>query len=147
MKKPRRINTVSVAFVVAALLVGYAAYAFIPIYWPIFQMEGIIRGICNDAYRELNNDRLMDKLLAETKRTGLKLSKDNFRMKRIPYDQHELDKLGIGDAAAPTLVEQRGKAFEIAYRYRDTYSLPLIGQTLTLTFEDTLSTSLETVQY
>ncbi len=152
-KKPSKINSVSITVTLMLLIIGYLAWAFVPIYWPIFQLKGIVRGACNDAYRVLENEQVIANLVEDSRRTGLHLTKDNFRMTREPYTREELAALTQeiesldyrrkqGDYLA-----KRGKSCRIEYIYKNTYSLPMIQVPLELTFQDSVTGSLETITW
>ncbi|NJK88967.1 MAG: DUF615 domain-containing protein [Myxococcales bacterium] len=152
-KKPKALNSVSVTLMLIALAFGYFCWAFIPIYWPIFQLKGIVRGACNDAYREMDDTLVVQKLVTASGRTGLRLTKDNFRMERVPYSPPEIEE-AVGHikdfetrARQMKYLRERGKLCIIEYYYRADYSLPLVGVSLPLTFNDRLEGSLETVTW
>lgn len=152
-KKPSRINSVSVSVTLFLLAFGYFLWAFVPIYWPIFQLQGIARSACNQAYKQLDDEKVIEKLVEDSRRTGLKLSEDNFQMTRIPMDDDEIEAelASFEDPRARAeralYLRQRGKACVIEYYYRDRYPLPLIGQTVELTFNNEVRGSLETVSW
>ena len=147
MKKPKRINSVSVTFFILALVVGYVGYFFVPIYWPVFQLSGIMRGVCYDAYRYTNDEQLMTKLLQDGRRTGLKLSKDNFRLTRIGYEAEELRTLSKGNSRLKDILAERGKACRLEMHYEDDYALPFTSKTVHLKFDKTVEQTLEQVEY
>lgn len=152
MKKPKRFNSVSVSLLVIALVLAYLAWAFVPIYWPIFQLQGIVRGACNEAYKKYDNDEVLRWLLTESRRTGLRLTKDNFRMHREPHTEEELTQMvqkapSNRQSQLRDMFTRRGKTCVISYRYKDTYTLPLFGTEVPLTFENTVKGTLETVTY
>jgi hypothetical protein len=147
-KKPKRINAVSVTVFLVLLVVGYAAYALIPIYWPVFQLKGVLRSACNEAYRKVDDEEVMKYIMTQSRRTGLKLTKDNFRFRREPYPADELSALTQGkDPNYAEYVRKRGKTCVIDYYYRDEYTLPVVGTKLTLTFQDSVTGTLEAVRY
>lgn len=152
-KKPSKINSVSVTIVLFFLVFGYFLWAFVPIYWPIFQLKGIARAACNDAYRQLDDKLVLEKLVKDSRRTGLVLTKDNFRMRREPYERDEIEK-EVSHVEDPVrrreradFLRQRGKACVIEYYYRGNYRLPLVAQSIQLTFNDEVRGSLETVTW
>jgi hypothetical protein len=152
-KKPSRINSVSITFTVVGLALAYFLWAFIPIYWPIFQLKGICRAACNDAYRVTDDDEVIKRLVRDAARTGLGLTEDNFRMTREPYTEDELVALTakIEDvdkrAEWTTFLRDRGKTCVIEYLYRGRYTLPVVGQSVELTFNDEIRGSLESVNW
>lgn len=152
-KKPKRINSVSVTIALFLLVFGYLGWAFGPILWSVFQLEGMARAACNHAYRELDDEAVIAGLVRDSARTGLRLTAENFRMTRVPYEEAELreETASIGSdqqrAQRARFLRERGKTCVIEYYYRDQYPLPLIGQTIELTFNDEVRGSLETVTW
>lgn len=152
-KKPKRINSVSVTVALFVLVLGYLGWAFGPILWSVFQLEGIARAACNEAYRQLDNDEVIAKLVRDSSRTGLRLTAQNFRMTRLPYDEEELReqtaviKDSQSRAKQVAYLQQRGKTCVIEYYHRDRYPLPLVGKSIELTFNDEVRGSLETVSW
>lgn len=144
MKKPKRINSVSITVTLIVLVVGYLLWFLVPVYWPSFQMGGIMRGICNDAYRELDNKKLLDKLVESSRRTGLKITKENFRLTRVPYTPQELVAL---KQKSDGYWARRGKECVLEFYYEDAYPWPLIDKKTTFVFDKTISNTLEHVEY
>lgn len=147
MKKPKRINAVSITFFILALGVGYLGWAFIPIYWPVFQLSGIMRGVCNDAYRVHDDKQLMEKLLKDSRRTGLRVSQDNFRLTRLPYSEDELIALSNGRQAMRNMLIKRGKQCMLEMHYEDDFALPLLDKKLHIPFDKTVVQTLEQIDY
>ncbi|MCB9654219.1 MAG: hypothetical protein H6729_08845 [Deltaproteobacteria bacterium] len=141
-KKPRRINSFSVTLALIVLVAGYAGYFYLPLWWPVFQLTGIMRGICNEAYRNVNDEDLMKKLMAESKRVRLPgLTAENFEFTRVPYEQEEL-------ASAKGLrPELRGKRCELYLSYERTATWPLLGKTSTFHFEREVVSDLSFVDW
>lgn len=136
MKKPKRINSVSVTIAIVLLIGGYFAYAFVPKYWPFFQMKGILRGFCNQAYRDYKDDKkLIEKLVKDTQRVKLDLGPDNFVFTREPYDPEEF--VGKTEQQASQM-HQRGKTCVVEFYYEDQITLPLINRPFTRSWESEL---------
>ena len=144
IKKPNRINSVTVTLAVGGLLIGYLLYWWLPIFWPIFRMTGIMKSACSEAYRNPNDEAVMEKLIADASRTGLRIDERNFRYRRIPFTRAERQASQITEES---FVNRRGKECEIAFHYEDDYPLPLIGKTTRLVFERTITQTLEHTQY
>ena len=144
MKKPKRINSVSVSVTLIAIAIGYLLWFVIPTYWPSFQMGGIMRGICHDAYRELDNEKLVTKLVQDGMRTGLKITKENFRFSRIPYTMEELTERKLPHDSYQA---KRGKTCLIEFYYEDDFPWPLIGETTRITFEKRVEEPLVQIEY
>jgi hypothetical protein len=147
MKKPKRLNAVSVTLAGIVLVLAYVIWFLVPAFWPIFQLTGIMRGACNDAYRVLDDEKVMEKMLRDAKRTKLRLSLDNFRLTRIPYTEEEMAALTKDNPTARDLLQKRGKECVIELRYQDQYEWPLIGQTTAFTFEREVRAPLETIKW
>lgn len=144
MKKPKTINSVSVSMVVAGLVLAYLLYWWVPILWPIFRMTGIMKAACNEAYQDYDDQRIMKKLLRSSVRTGLPLTKDNFRFRRVPYTLEEMKARKI---ESDSFLVKRGKICEIDFRYRADYPIPFTGRTMFLQFDRSVSAPLVTVEY
>lgn len=144
MKKPKRINSVSVTLFLMAAVTAYLGWAYIPIYWPLIQMSGIMRGVCNDAYREQRNDALLQQLVREGKRTRLRISADNFSVERVAYSEEEMMNQS---EHAKSILRARGKACVISFHYEDTYTWPLFDSPHRVVFDRTVETPLETVKW
>jgi hypothetical protein len=145
MKKPKRLNSVSITLGIIAIFVGYFCWFLVPAFWPVFQLTGIMRGACNNAYRELNDEKVMDTLLKDSRRTKLRLSKDNFRFTREPYTDEELNAMATDYARG--LSTKRGKECVIEMYYQDNFAWPLIGQTTEMTFEREVRVPLDPVKW
>ena len=144
-KKPKRINVVSVTLTTILVVGGYFLWFWVPAFWPIFQLSGIMRGACNDAYRQTDDAKVVQKLLADAKRTRLKLSEDNFRFYRVPYTDEELEKLPGGRAS--DVWARKGKICVIEMHYEDDYRLPLIDKTHHQVFERTVEVKMTPVTW
>lgn len=140
IKKPRKINSFSVTLFLIVTIGGYLLYWYIPIWWPIFQMQGIMNGICNDAYREIDNEKLMAKLLKESQRTHLRVTKENFKLERVPYMPNELPNLTEYAAA-------RGKFCKLSFSYAAESELPFIGKRVQHEWHKSAEVDLKIVKY
>ena len=145
MKKPKKLNAVSVTLGVMALVFAYACWFLVPMFWPIFQLTGMMRGACNDAYRQPNDERVLKKLLSDSVRTKLKLTKENFRLTRVPYSADELQKQER--ASVREMMQKRGKTCVIEMHYEDDYAFPLIGKSTHMVFDRTVEVDLEQVKW
>lgn len=146
MKKPKRINSVSVVMVLVAGIIGYLGYTFIPIYWPVFQLQGMMQTACNDAYRILDNEVVMRELLKNAQRTKLRLTKDNFRLQRLPYTDEELMKFQ-DNAAAQEMMRKKGKECLIEMRYVGSYTLPGLGKEFSIEWTGSKRAPLEPIKW
>ena len=146
MKKPKRINAVSISFVVIAGIVTYIVWAFLPIVWPIFQLQGMMQTTCNDAYRVMDDEELMKKLLKDTQRTGLRLTSDNFRLQRLPYSEEELA-VQVSNPRMQELMRKRGKECLVEMRYVGTYTLPYLNITFTKEWTGAKRAPLEPIKW
>lgn len=144
-KKPSAINSFSVSLVLITATLGYLGYFYLPVWWPVFQLSGIMRGICNDAYRDHDDKALVDKLLRESKRTGLRLTQDNFVFKRVPYTEEEL--VGI-EGHARSMKERRGKRCELELIYTARAEWPFLeGKVTSLNMGRRVEADLAQIQY
>ena len=144
LKKPRFFNSFTNTLLVLALTLGYLGYWFMPHWWPIFQLTGIMRGACNNMYREYDDKKVLEGLLRESKRTGLKLTKDNFLLERVLYDHEEI---ATQPPHAKDQLQRRGKSCRIQMIYVVDSVLPFINKTKTLEFRRDITGDLAVIQY
>ncbi|MEM1022720.1 MAG: hypothetical protein AAGD10_03965 [Myxococcota bacterium] len=149
-KKPKAINSVSVTGAVLLAVIGYLGWVFVPPYWQIFQLQGILKATCNEAYSEWNDEEVLKFLLGQVPRTRLPLSKENFRFTRIPYTLEERQ-AEFGDRAnEPNVVEltqKRGATCVMEYRYARSIRFPIINRDLPVVHQGEVRGSLKTVRY
>ncbi len=145
-KKQKKLNSVSVTIGLTAALIGYLLWFAVPTYWPIFRMSGIMKGICSEAFKIHDEERLIRKLLVESKRTKLKLTKDNFRLSRTPYTPEELQAKSK-DQKNWGLLRKQGKECVLDFYYEDDYEWPLIGAKTHLVFEKQVVEPMEAVTW
>lgn len=149
-KKPSAFNVVNALIVLVVGTLGYLGWFYVPHWWPVWQLTGIMRGVANEAYREYNNDKLLDKLLKESKRTGLKLTAENFTIERRAYTPEEMVealKGGQMSEAARLLFEQRGKAITIYFENTVSAQWPLRESKRPLTFRRTVTVDLSIIEW
>lgn len=136
MKKPKRVNSVSVGLALIAVVLGYAGYAFLPVMWPLWRITGIMRSTCSQGYSNTLDDRaLLERMVRETRRTGLRLTLDNFRFERIPYDEETLLRMSERKRA---LAMKRGRGCRLRFRYASDYALPIVDVPYHLPYEATV---------
>ncbi len=127
-KKPSAINSVSVSMLLGLALLVYAGSVLIPIVWPVLQLGGIMRSVCNQAYRLPDDEALRQRLLKEATRTGLPVTAKNFELVRVKYSPAELQALARGNEALRRQLEQRGQEFIIRFDLEAEYRLPVIDK-------------------
>ena len=143
-KKPKRINNVSITIAIGVVIIGGLLYWWVPILWPIFQVTGMMRTACHEAYRTMDDEKLIDDLARDAQRTGLAISKDNFRIRRIPYTPEQLRESGL-PKDSPIIL--RGRTCEIDFRYENDFPVPLVNKSMHLVFDRTITDTLEPVKY
>lgn len=146
MKKPARINSFSVTLTLIVATLAYAGYFFIPVWWPVFQVTGIMRGICNDAYHTFENEKLMEKLLKETKRTGLYLTSDNFVLERVPYTEEDYQAQNIDYSKRPAY-ERRGKLCRLTLTYTSKARWPFLEKVTDIPWNRSIETDLSIIKW
>lgn len=124
MKKPKKLNAVSVTIGILVIVFGYLTWFLLPVYWPFFQMSGIMRTACIRAFHDKDDKKLLKKMVDEAGRTGLKVTADNFRFTRILYDDAEL----VGNPIKEML-RRRGKSCRVEFVHEHDYKIPLTGKT------------------
>lgn len=141
IKKPKRINSVSVGLTIILAGILYLGYAMLPVMWPLWQVGGMMRSTCAQSFSSVGDDaELLKKLVRETRRTRLRISVDNFQFEREPYSDAELENL---PAARRDQLQLRGKTCVIRFRYDDEYELPLLGIRYRLPYESSSTYDLQ----
>jgi len=143
-KTPKRINSVSVTMFLVTVALAYGGWFYLPHWWPVFQLSGIMRGICNDAYREFDDKKLMDKLLTQSQRLSMKVAREDFVLYREPYTPQDVH--AMNDEARRVL-QTRGKVMHAKFKKTVVAKWPLVSKWSYLTFEKEVSTTLETITW
>lgn len=140
-KKPRRINTVSVTLTLILAVGGYFGWFYLPHWFAVWRLTGAMMSIGRSAYREFDNEKLMEKLLVEGRRNGLQVSRDNFAMEREAYTEDEL--INATDLWR-RVARQRGKRITISFATTINAKWPLIDKVTPLYFENVREVDLST---
>ena len=135
IKKPKRINAVSVTLTLLLLGGAYAAWAFVPVLFPLWRMNGLMRIACAKAHNDPNDAAVIADLVKRAQTPGLSISDDNFLLERTPFSSEEL---GGQPAAVATQMSKIGKGCVMRFRYVDTYTLPVLGREYTLPYESSV---------
>ena len=143
-KTPSKLNAFNAFLVGGGLVLGCLGWWFLPHFYAVFQETGIMRGTCYEAYREVDNERLLTKLLADSRRTGLILTRDNFQLEREPYPP---GKLTGKTESQREILEKRGYKFHVRMIYVANAQWPLTEKFSKITFRRTQSTELETITW
>lgn len=132
MKKPSKINGVTV--VMFLLLTGfiYGVWTFIPVIWPLWQVTNEMRVACASAMRTDDDEEVIKLLLKNTQRTRLKLSADNFQLTRIPYEPEELESKS---PEAADRFRKIGRECLLEFYYDDTYLMPIIKREFRMPYQ------------
>ena len=146
-KKPRRINAVSITVFLVISSLAYVLYWWIPLWWPIVQLNQIMQGSCYDMYREFDNEAVMTKLITDSRRTGIRLTADNFIVQRFPYPPEEVQKMGGDTSSNSSDFLKRGKRCEIRMRYIVNSDLPFIDKKVMVTFDRRVEADLAQVKW
>ncbi len=149
-KKPSAFNPVNIAIVLGLAALGYGGAFYLPHWWPVWQLSGIMHGIGNEAYRETDDIKLMEKLLKEAKRTKLGLTEENFTIEREPYPPEELQADRNGKPFTDSgrkLLEKRGKSISVYLDHSVDAKWPLLDKWTTLSFRRTVTTDLSTIDW
>lgn len=149
-KKPSAFNPVNIAIVLGLAALGYGGAFYLPHWWPVWQLSGIMHGIGNEAYRNADDTKLMANLLKEAQRTKLGLTEQNFTIERHPYTPEELEVAADGKPItdhARKVYETRGKSISIHLEHSVDAKWPLMDKWTTLTFRRTVNTDLSTIKW
>lgn len=144
-KKPKRINSVSVSVTLILLLLGYIGWWYIPHWFRVWQMSGVMISVGRLGYREYDDQKLIQLLIQGAQRNGLRVTADNFSIWREPYGADEIE--ADATPAKRDLYAKRGKNIWVSFAYTTEAEWPLIGKTTTLNFERERSVELSQVNW
>lgn len=149
-KKPSAFNVVNILIVLGLGTAGYVGWWYLPHWWPVWQLSGIMRGVGNEAYREYNNDKLLAKLLKESARTKLGLNEHNFSIERVAYTPEEIEQALEGKTATDhmrDLFAKRGKTVRIDFENTVNAKWPLQEKVTPITFRRTVTVDLSIIEW
>lgn len=141
-KKPSKINSFSVTLTLILVVGGYFGWWYLPHWFKVWRMSGVLVTVGRDGYREFDDEKLMKKLVSEGRRLDLRVNEDNFAIKREPYSPEELSK--YQDRTYP---EKRGKSIKVAFAIVIPAEWPLLGGVTNLTFERQKQVDISTVTW
>lgn len=149
-KKPSAFNVVNILIVLVLGTGIYVGAWYLPHWYPVWKLTGIMHGVGNDAYRETNDEKLMERLLKESVRTGLRLSKENFTIERVPYTPEEIEEALAGKANsdhARKTFDKRGRRIFIYFENTVDAKWPFMEKYTPLTFTRTVETDLAIIKW
>lgn len=141
-KKPSKFNSFNITLFFILTIGGYFGWWFLPHWFAVWRMSGVMVTIGRDGYREFDNEKLIKKLVSEARRLGLQASADNFAVARQPYPPEELEK--YQEQYYPTM---RGKTIKVAFAIVIPMEWPLFGGIQDVTFERQKMVDLTTVNW
>lgn len=141
-KKPSAFNSFNITLAVIVLVLGYFGAWYLPHWFKVWRLDGVLISVGRDGYREFDDEKLMKKLISEARRLELPASSDNFAIERQPYPPEELAQ--YKDTTYPS---KRGKTIIIAYATAIDADWPLIGGSTRITFHRQRSVDLTTISW
>jgi hypothetical protein len=133
-KKPKKINAVSVTVTLVLAVIGYLGWFYLPHWFSVWSASGRMIGVGRDAYREFDDQKIMDKLVREVRAAGLRVGPENFELIREKYTPEELQTLTQGGKGSSHVWERRGKTFTVKLAYQVQAKWPLMEKVTPLVF-------------
>lgn len=146
-KKPNKINPVSISVTVVILGLGYLGWFYFPHWFQVFRISGVMRGVGTEAYRNFDDQKLMKKLVDESKRLIPNLNENNFKIQRVKYTNDELNALEVKHGTQRDVYQTRGKELVIEFAYIFTAKWPLTQKTTKLEFHKEVVQDLSVIAY
>lgn len=140
-KKPSRVNAVSVTIFLVVAALGYFAWTFVPPYYNAWRLTGAMMSAARAAYREYDDQKLIERLVLDGKRAGLQVTRDNFALQREPYPEEDL--IQQSDHAR-TLLRQRGRKMTITFALTIEAKWPFLDKVTPINFENVREADLTT---
>lgn len=141
-KQPKFFNTLNIFLMLAGLTLGYLGWWFLPHWWPVFQLSGIMKSACYDAYHQTDDSVLLNKLVKDSQRTGLQLQAENFQIIREKYTPEEVMAGKLSEIQL-----KRGKSITIKMGYVARAQWPLTDRYKNITFRREQSTDLKQITW
>lgn len=141
-KKPKLLNSFNVTLALIAATGGYFGWWYLPHWFKVWRLSGRMIAVGRDGYREFDDEKLIKKLVSDARSLDLRVTPDNFAIKRTPYPPEEMAK--FQDPYYPT---KRGKTITVAFATVIPAEWPLIGGEVNLTFESQKTVDLATVTW
>lgn len=143
-KKPKRINAVSVTTTLVLAALVYAGWWYLPHWFRVWQMSSAMITVGRKAYREYNDEKLVDELKVHAARIGLRVTRDNFATWREPFTADELAQLTNEQRE---MFSKRGKKIYISFAYNVDAEWPLLDKTTPISFEREREVDLAVVKW
>jgi hypothetical protein len=146
-KKPKKINAVSVTLTLLLGTLGYLGWWYLPHWFVAWQMSNAALNVGRKGYRETDDNKLLDALLKEAQRIGMKgVSKENFSIWREPYPDYDPELQGKRPEAIEVF-QKRGKFIHVSYAWTVNAQWPLLDDSTPLTFEKERIVDLATIKW
>ena len=139
---PNKVNVFSVSLFFALCGLAYAGVFYLPHFYPVYRLSGQMKEICYEAYRVVDDRKIMLRLLEEAKGVGLEgIHEEHFEIERIPFEPEEL--FDIADEKT----KQRGKEMYITFNYEVDAKWPFLEKYTRLTFRKVRHSDLKRVEW
>ena len=113
-KKPSAFNALNASILVVFLILAYFGTWYLPHWYKVWAVKGVMQGVATDGYREYDDEKLMVELLRGARRLDLKVTEKNFVIKRVPYTAAEVNAV-VAKNGNPYFMSRRGKFVKIAF--------------------------------
>jgi hypothetical protein len=143
-KTPSAANSFNLFLALGVAIFGYAACIFVPYYWPLLQLRGMVHATSNAGYKEYNNDKLLQELMRKSATVDLEIELEDFAIEREPMGWDELQKM---PAAVRAYARQRGQSITVSFHQSVDAKWPFIDKWTPLELTLSKTTDLSPVEW
>jgi hypothetical protein len=145
-KKPSKFNRLNFTIAAVFLVLGYFGWWYLPAFYKVWTVTGAMASESNAAYRTLDDNKLVERLVAAARRVGLNtVGPDNFAIQRDPPTDAQLS-MATNDASRE-LLKKRGSAITIVFAVTLDLPWPLIGGSVQMDFERVRTAEMTALKY
>ncbi len=145
-KKPSKFNRLNFSIAAVFLVLVYFGAWCGPAFYQVWTVTGSMAAECNAAYRELDDQKLVERLVAAARRVGLRtVGPDNFAVQREPPTEAQL--AAASSDKGRELMNKRGSAITIAFAVTLDLPWPLIGGSVQMDFERVRTAEMTALKY
>ena len=133
-KKPSKFNRLNFTIAAVFLVLGYFGWWYLPAFYKVWTVTGAMASESNAAYRTLDDNKLVERLVAAARRVGLNtVGPHNFAIQRDPPTDAQLSK--ASNDASRELLKKRGSAITIVFAVTLDLPWPLFGGSVQMDVE------------
>lgn len=145
-KKPSKFNRLNFSIAAVFLVLGYFGVWYLPTAYQVWTVTGAMASECNAAYRTLDNEKLVSRLVAAARRVGLTtVGPDNFAVQRDPPTDAQM--AATTNDANRELLNKRGSAITIVFAVTLDLPWPLFGGSVQMDFERVRTAEMTALKY